>query len=66
MDTSFVVKGEITLLKNVPAEVCSRCGEKTFSAQVASRIERILRKRDALPAAALGRVEVTAVDYSKV
>lgn len=33
------------LIEDVPAEVCNQCGEKYLSAEVAKKIEEIVRKR---------------------
>ena len=34
---------QMTMLENVPAQVCAQCGEIVFSGKVAKRIEQIAR-----------------------
>jgi len=44
----FHFKGETIYVENVPAWVCSRCGEQYFDAPVYKRLEAIARQRDRL------------------
>ena len=37
--------GEIIVIENVPAEVCSECGDVLFSPDTVQRIEQIIRER---------------------
>lgn len=48
------------LIENVPAEVCTQCGEKTYSPEVADELIR-LAKRKLVPAR---RIEVPVFDYA--
>lgn len=47
-------------IENVPAEVCTQCGEKTYSPKVTDEVIR-LAKRKLKPAR---RVEVPVFDYA--
>ncbi len=38
----FQVDGKFFLVENVPAKVCSRCGEETFSRETTERIRSML------------------------
>ena len=39
--------GEIIVIENVPAEVCSVCGDILFSPDTVRQIERLLQRRQA-------------------
>ncbi|MFQ6101121.1 MAG: type II toxin-antitoxin system MqsA family antitoxin, partial [Anaerolineae bacterium] len=39
-------KGRYILLKNVPAYVCTQCGEKYYDAAVAETMDRIMRSSE--------------------
>jgi YgiT-type zinc finger domain-containing protein len=43
VNTEFWVKGGLILIEDAPAEVCRVCGEKYFSAETHSEIERLLK-----------------------
>jgi len=47
-------------IENVPAEVCTQCGEKTYSPEVTDEVIR-LAKRKLKPAR---RIEVPVFDYA--
>jgi hypothetical protein len=38
------------LVENIPASVCARCGEATFSRETTERIRRMLYGEAAIPA----------------
>ena len=52
--------GDYLFVENVPAEVCSQCGEKTYSPEVTDDLLR-LAKRKLQPAKT---VEVPVFDYA--
>jgi len=52
--------GDYFFIENVPAEVCTQCGEKTYSPEVTDDMIR-LAKRKLRPAR---RVEVPVFDYA--
>ena len=39
----FQIDGKFFLVENIPAMVCSRCGEETFSRETTERIRSMLR-----------------------
>ena len=41
-------QGEVFIVENVPAGVCTQCGEREYSATVASKLEMILKERKAV------------------
>lgn len=41
----FRTSGKYVLIKNIPAKVCVRCGEETFSAKTAESIRVMVNKR---------------------
>lgn len=55
-------KGQLLVVKNVPAEICARCGERFFHGDVAEFIYEKLRAREA-PDEILS---VPAWDFEKV
>ncbi len=38
----FDIDGERILVENIPARVCQRCGEETFSRETTERIRRMV------------------------
>jgi YgiT-type zinc finger domain-containing protein len=38
-------RGQLTMIENVPARVCRRCGERYYDAVTVERIDRIGRSR---------------------
>jgi len=44
----FQIDGKFYLVENIPATVCSRCGEETFSRETTERI-RVMLHGDAEP-----------------
>lgn len=38
----FTIDGRRALVEHIPAEVCGRCGEATFSAETADRVRRVV------------------------
>jgi YgiT-type zinc finger domain-containing protein len=58
--TTFMVDVDncIVIVKNVPSQVCSQCGEISYTDDVAARLERIAcEARNAMS-------EITVVNYS--
>lgn len=41
----FCVDGRYMLVEHIPATVCAQCGEKTFDANTAEGIRRMLHER---------------------
>jgi len=41
-------QGEVIIVENVPAGVCSQCGEREYDAQVVSKLEKILSQRSGI------------------
>ncbi len=57
--TTFMVDLDdcIIIIKNVPSNVCSQCGEITYSDHVAEKIDNIVRSvRNSM-------VEITVINY---
>jgi YgiT-type zinc finger domain-containing protein len=40
----FVMNGSVVVVKSVPAEVCSQCGEAIMSSPVARRVDTLLKQ----------------------
>ncbi|MBI3538594.1 MAG: YgiT-type zinc finger protein [Chloroflexi bacterium] len=38
----FVIDGQHVLVENIPATVCARCGEATFSRETTEKIRRMV------------------------
>jgi len=60
------IRGELLHFRAVPAKVCTRCGEKRFSAAVAKRIEQIIEHRDDISLGNVTFLHVPSFDYSKI
>ena len=41
-------KGEVLIVEHVPAGVCTQCGEREYEAEVAAKLERILKDHKAV------------------
>ena len=52
--------GCIVVIKNVPSRVCGQCGEASYSAEVAQRLEQIARNITGSASA-----EIAVVSYSE-
>ena len=42
VDEVFVINGKYVLVESVPASICARCGEATFSRETTERIRRMV------------------------
>jgi len=42
VDEVFVINGKYVLVEGIPASVCARCGEATFSRETTERIRRMV------------------------
>ncbi len=40
---AFLVAGKWVVVENIPAEVCSHCGEVTFDGSIAERVRHIVQ-----------------------
>ena len=49
VDEVFKIDGEYVLVERIPADVCSRCGEQSFSLETAETVRRMVNK-GAIPA----------------
>ncbi len=38
---TFEIEGRLLIIENIPAQVCQRCGEVTFSSEIAENIRLI-------------------------
>ena len=38
----FVINGKYVLVEGIPASICARCGEATFSRETTARIRRMV------------------------
>ncbi len=42
VDEVFVINGKYVLVEGIPASICARCGEATFSRETTERIRRMV------------------------
>lgn len=56
----YDIDGEYFFVENVPAEVCTQCGEKTYSPKVTDKLIRLAKKK-LKPAR---KLEVPVFDYA--
>lgn len=45
VDEVFKLNGKHVLVESIPAKVCVRCGDKTFSRETTERIRRIVHSQ---------------------
>ncbi len=43
---AFNVDGRLFWVEDIPAEVCDRCGEENFTAEIAESLRRLVRAPD--------------------
>lgn len=43
-DVDFRWEGKLYVIKEVPVEVCTQCGEKYYSAQISKKIDQLVKK----------------------
>ena len=43
MDEVFCIEGQYVLVGGIPAEVCVRCGEQSFSRETAERVRLLVQ-----------------------
>ena len=60
--TTHVVnyEGCVIVIKNVPCEECQQCGERSYTDEVAERLEKMVDAAKKL------MQEISVIDYSKV
>jgi YgiT-type zinc finger domain-containing protein len=54
----------IVIVKNVPSQVCSQCGEVSYSDEVAQRLEKIVETLKTTTLNPLVPTEIAVVNYS--
>jgi len=57
---SQIYNGQVVAVKNVPADVCPRCGEQYFAAETADKIQKVIYSGNATK-----KLEIPLFDYSK-
>jgi HTH-type transcriptional regulator / antitoxin MqsA len=57
---SYEEEGKYFLVENVPAEVCERCGEKTYSPEVTDELLKFAKKQFT----PVRKVEVPVFDFA--
>ncbi len=43
IDVDFRWEGKLYVIKDVPVEVCSQCGEKYYSAEISKKIDNLIQ-----------------------
>ena len=56
VDEVFCIEGQYVLVGGIPAEVCVRCGEQSFSRETAERVRMLVRDEADVEAEVLMRV----------
>lgn len=46
IDVDFRWGNKLFVVKNVPVEICSQCGEKYYSAKVSKKLDTLVKKQD--------------------
>lgn len=46
IDVDFRWGGKLSVVKNVPVEVCSQCGERYYSAEVSKKLDNLVKKQE--------------------
>jgi YgiT-type zinc finger domain-containing protein len=59
---TFNVNGKYVIIENIPAEVCSYCGEETYSIEITEQLKRMLEGKANEPR----HIEAELFEYKKV
>ncbi len=46
IDVDFRWEDKLFVVKNVPVEVCSQCGERYYSAEVSKKLDNLVKKQE--------------------
>ena len=46
VDIDFRWGDKLFVVKNVPVEVCSQCGERYYSAEISKKLDKLVKKQD--------------------
>lgn len=46
IDVDFRWGDKLIVVKNVPVEVCSQCGERYYSAEVSRKLDNLVKKQE--------------------
>lgn len=46
IDVDFRWGDKLIVVKNVPVEVCSQCGERYYSAEVSKKLDNLVKKQE--------------------
>lgn len=61
IDVDFRWEGKLYVIKDVPVEVCTQCGERYYSAEISKKIDELIQS-DKKPEKVL---EVPILEFSK-
>ena len=45
LDVDFRWEGKLYVIKDVPIEICTQCGERYYSAEISKRIDEIVQSK---------------------
>lgn len=45
VDVDFRWEDKLFVVKNVPVEVCTQCGEKYYSAEISKKLDELVKKQ---------------------
>ena len=66
IDQEFRIKGKLIVVREVPAGVCQRCGEKVVRAEIGKQLTAIVRDAKSIRRAATMAVPVVAFEVRRV
>jgi len=46
IDIDFRWRDKLYVVKNVPVEVCSQCGERYYSAKISKKLDNLIKKQE--------------------
>lgn len=49
IDVDFRWGDKLYIVRNVPVEVCTQCGERYYSAEVSKRLDELIKKQGSEP-----------------
>ena len=63
IDVDFRWGDKLYVVKNVPVEVCSQCGEKYYSAKVSKKLDNLVKKKGSLKTKPQQIIEVPVFNW---
>lgn len=65
IDVDFRWEGKLSVVKNVPVEVCTQCGEKYYSAEISKKLDKLAKRQELSNIKPLRVIEVPVFNWQQ-